>query len=158
VDIVVGAALGAGCQKALIVGDLAADGTETLREDPHFSGPAAALAAALPSVETEWVLLLACDLPHAGLLCDLLAGSFHHLSPGIDGLVALTDFRVQWLAGIYRRSSVETAVRDGGVLEGMSMRTLLGGLKLREVQDPEGLAHDIDTPQDLEKAIRGATE
>jgi len=150
IDIVVSGALAAGCGQAVIAGDIGSACAKTVREDPPFSGPAAGLAAVLPEVNTAWIMLLACDLPHARLLSHLLAESFHHLGPGFDGLLALHEGRVQWLAGIYRKASIESALERIDNPEGASMRTLLGGLKLREVQDPEGLSRDIDTPEELE--------
>ncbi len=138
-----------------MAGDIEAKGATSVREEPAFGGPVAGLAAALPEVESEWIMLLACDLPHARLLCHLLAESFHHLSPDFDGLVTLTDSRVQWLAGIYRRASIEAALERIGDTQGVSLRTLFADLKLREVQDPEGLARDIDTPEELQAATGG---
>ena len=155
IDIVVDGARSAGCSTVVVVGETEVEGALSVREEPVYGGPVAGLAAALPRVETGWIMLLACDLPHAGLLCRLLAGSFHHLTADFDGLVALTDHRVQWLAGMYRRASVEAALDRIGDPRGTSMRDLLGDLKLREVQDPEGLAHDIDTPEELEAASGG---
>ena len=139
-----------GCEEVVVAGDIEAAGAVTVREDPPFGGPAAGLAAALPLAESEWVLVLACDLPHARLLCHLLFESFRGVDPGIDGLVALYENRIQWLAGLYRRRSVEAALAPLGDAADASMRDLFGGLELREVQDPEGLSKDIDTPEELE--------
>ncbi|OJU93562.1 MAG: hypothetical protein BGO23_13010 [Solirubrobacterales bacterium 67-14] len=150
IDIVVSAAREHGCEEVVVAGDIEAAGAVTVREDPPFGGPAAGLAAALPLAESEWVLVLACDLPHARLLCHLLFESFRGVDPGIDGLVALYENRIQWLAGLYRRRSVEAALARLGDAADASMRDLFGGLELREVQDPEGLSKDIDTPEELE--------
>ncbi len=146
----VSGALAAGCRQVVIAGDLGSGSAKTIREEPPFSGPAAGLAAVLPEVNTDWFMLLACDLPHAKLLCHLLAESLHRLDPGYDGLLTLHEGRVQWLAGIYRTASVTSALERIDNPEGASMRTLFGGLKLREVQDPDGLSRDIDTPEELE--------
>lgn len=150
IDIVAGAALGSGCERVVTSGNVTSELALSVRENPPFGGPVAGLAAALPEVKTDWIMLLASDLPHARLLCHLLAESFHHMDPELDGLVTLTDFRIQWLAGIYRRDAIEAAFERLDRVEGSSLRSVLGGLKLREVQDPEGLAHDMDTPEDLE--------
>jgi len=153
VDIVVGGALAAGCEPAFVVGEIRAEKAETLREEPRFGGPVAGLAAALPHVRTDWLMLLACDLPHARLLCHLLAESFHHVDPGIDGVVALTDTKIQWLAGIYRSSALRDAVSALEDPAGASLKSVLGSLELREVQDPDGLARDVDTPEELEALV-----
>ena len=155
IDLVVTAALASGCERAIVAGDVTADGSTSVREDPPFGGPVAGLAAALPEVKTNWIMLLGCDLPHAGLLCRLLAESFRDVAPETDGLVALTDGRVQWLAGIYRRTSIERSLTSLDAVDGASLRDLFGGMALREVQDPEGLARDVDTPEDLERLTQG---
>lgn len=155
IDIVVDGAIAAGCDPVVIAGDLVAKGAVNRREEPRFGGPVAGLAAALPEVRTEWIMLLACDLPHARLLCWLLAESLRDMTPELDGLATLADRRVQWLAGIYRRSSIEAAMRRAGDPGGVSLKAVLGGLKLREVPDQEGLSRDLDTPEDLEAFTRG---
>ena len=151
VDIVVSAALESGCEMAIIAGQITADRAITVREHPPFGGPVAGLAAAMPEVKTDWIMLLGCDLPHAGLLCRLLAESFRDVAPETDGLVALTDGRVQWLAGFYRRTSIERSLTNLDAVDGTSLRDLFGGMVLREVRDPEGLAREVDTPEDLER-------
>jgi molybdopterin-guanine dinucleotide biosynthesis protein A len=156
---VAGAAREAGCEALIVAGDVGTEGAITVREQPAFGGPLAGIAAALPRVETEWILLLACDLPHARPLCRLLCESFREAEPGIDGLVAIREDRVQWLAGLYRRDSIEAALGRFGDPDGVSMHAVFGGLTLRQVQDPDGLSRDIDTPQDLEAfTIRGEEE
>jgi molybdopterin-guanine dinucleotide biosynthesis protein A len=154
IDIVVGAALETGSEKVIIAGDVEAEGAVSIREEPPFGGPAAGLAAALPHLESEWILLLACDLPHARLLCHLLFESFREVDPETDGLVALHENRVQWLAGLYRRRSIEAALARFGEAADASMKDLFGPMMLREVQDPEGLSRDIDTPAELEEWTR----
>lgn len=150
IDIVIEGAREAGCRELVIAGDLEAAGALTLREEPAFGGPVAGLAAALPETRSEWIMLLACDLPHARLLCRMLARFFREMAADMDGLVAVYEGRIQWLAGIYRRTSIEAALERTGEPDGTSLKAILGGLKLREVQDHEGLSRDLDTPQDLE--------
>jgi molybdopterin-guanine dinucleotide biosynthesis protein A len=148
-----------GCERIVIAGDIESDGAITIREDPPFGGPAAGLATALPAIEDDWILLLACDLPHARLLIDLLTGAFREVGPEIDGLIALRSNHPQWLAGFYRRRSIEDALARAGDPNDISMKSLFRGLKLREVQDPEGLSRDLDTPEDLEEfAKKGEVE
>ena len=148
----------AGCEKTVIAGDITAKGAGTVREQPAFGGPVSGLAAAMKQVETDWLMLLACDLPHARLLCHLLTESFHSITSDFDGLVALTDFRIQWLAGIYRRSSLQRELERIRDPQGMALKELFGNMKLREVQDPEGFARDIDTPEDLASIENGRNQ
>lgn len=84
---------------------------------PH--GPLVGFMQALPYVQTEWVLLLACDLP---LLNPAILQSWtHHLSQAAPQTLALLPQNSQgwWeaLCGFYRRrclSDLEDFVRQGG--------------------------------------------
>lgn len=151
IDIVVRGAREAGCDEVVIAGDIEAEGARSVRERPPYGGPAAGLGAALAGVRSDWVMLLACDLPHAGELCCQLAGSLNWMDADLDGSVVTADGRVQWLAGLYRRSSLETAIARAGALAGKSMKAVLGDLKLREVPDAGGWSRDLDTPEDLDE-------
>ncbi|AZS36767.1 Molybdenum cofactor guanylyltransferase [Microbacterium lemovicicum] len=73
----VDAARGAGCADVVVVGPPASgvSGVRTVREDPAFGGPVAAIAAALPAVATDWVLVLAADLPRSADAVALLVGA-----------------------------------------------------------------------------------
>lgn len=153
IDTVVEAACESGCERAIIAGVVRSERAENVLEEPRYGGPAAGLAAALRMVETDWIMLLSCDLPGAFRLCRMLNGRFEAEGPGRDGLVAINENRIQWLSGIYRRSAVEAALGRLGDPGGASIRDLLGGLELKEVPDREGLTRDIDTPEDLEEAI-----
>ncbi len=148
IDIVTSGATAVGCERVVIAGEITADGATSVQEEPAYGGPVAGLAAALPEARAEWIMLLGCDLPHAALLCRLLAESFRGADE-FDGLAALAEGRVQWLAGIYRRSSLEAALTRIGDPAGVPLKAVLGELRLREVQDPEGLSRDLDTPEDL---------
>ena len=140
VDIAVGAARDAGASRVIVVGSVAVDAPAVVvSEDPPFGGPAAGLAAALPTVTAPWTLLLACDLPRAAELVDLLVRELldlgvdppisTHVDPpagadgddqvlrrapaaGLgDGLVVVDgEGHTQWLAGLYRTASLRHAV------------------------------------------------
>ncbi len=73
----VDAARGAGCADVVVVGPPGSgdSGVRTVREDPAFGGPVAAIAAALPAVATDWVLVLAADLPRSADAVALLVGA-----------------------------------------------------------------------------------
>lgn len=140
VDITVGAARDAGASRVIVVGSVAVDAPAVVvSEDPPFGGPAAGLAAALPTVTAPWTLLLACDLPRAAEVVDLLVRELLDLgadppastdsdppagadgddqvllrapAAGLgDGLVVVDgEGRTQWLAGLYRTASLRHAV------------------------------------------------
>src|SRR5690606_31507137 len=64
VDRAVAAARAAGALRIIVVGspEAGALADVVVREDPPFSGPLAALQAALPEVVAPWFSLLSCDL------------------------------------------------------------------------------------------------
>ena len=156
----------AGIGRAVVVGPgptHVPDGLDVVvtREDPPFGGPTAAVAAALPFVHSDWVLVLACDLPGSATLVDLLARAWDELAdeprpPDEGAIVVDRAGHPQWLAGVYSRAAVEReldraraasdADRPG---RGAPIGRVLGGLDLRRVADRDDASHDVDTPEDL---------
>lgn len=137
--------------------DAAADSAAPPGADPE--APAAPTAP-----PADWVLLLACDLPWAADAARILlaaaeaeadahaaaeadAGSLHAL----DGIHLVdADGRDQWLAGLYRASALDAAVRRAGAdVRGGRMRDLLAGLRLRGIRDDSNAGTDVDTWQDV---------
>jgi molybdopterin-guanine dinucleotide biosynthesis protein A len=148
-----------GCAPVTVAADVL-DGefdVDWVREEPPFSGPAAAVVAVLASwrsrdLTPDRVLLLACDLPHPDAAVATLRAAA--LPDDADG-VCLDDAegRPQWLAGLYRAdalrraaASVPDAARDA------PMRALLGALTIAHVPASADAVSDIDTWQDLEEA------
>ncbi|KQQ95029.1 hypothetical protein ASF62_00210 [Leifsonia sp. Leaf325] len=128
------------------------------REHPLYGGPAAALAAglaALPHPLAPIIVVIAVDLPRIEeAVAVLLAGVMTGEIPPSDGVIGVdaAGFRQPLLAA-YDAAALEAAVRayaseHDGTLDGASLRRLIGGLTLREVALPEGLAADVDTPAD----------
>ncbi|MBD2362156.1 molybdenum cofactor guanylyltransferase [Anabaena minutissima FACHB-250] len=75
-----------------------------IRESPHFQGALLGFAQGLTQVHTEWVLLLACDLPKLQL--ELLQDWIARLdSVDNDAIAALAHHSKGWevLCGFYRR-------------------------------------------------------
>ena len=152
------AARTAGANRIIVAGDAALDDPSLtwVREDPPFGGPVAAIIAALPRVEADWTLVLACDLPGIERALALLPLHERDTPPTSDG-VHLTDAsgRPQWLTALYRTSALRTAaasVLDNG--RNAPVRSLVGALKLTSVHAPESATRDVDTWEDLEWARR----
>jgi molybdopterin-guanine dinucleotide biosynthesis protein A len=155
-DAALGAARDAGCEPIVVVGpaDEAHAELTWVREDPPFGGPAAAILAGLPLMTAPRVLVLACDLPHAGDVVRVLRSAAQADDAADDG-VCLEDAsgRRQWLAGVYRGEALRHAAAslpDAG--RDASVRGLLGGLAIRTVTASDALAADIDTWDDLQEA------
>jgi len=115
-----------------------------LREDPPGGGPAAAVAAALRAVMSDYLVLLAADLPlvrseHLERLVDAVAE---------DGAVYVdADGNEQWLCSAWRKS----ALRGAGLTADASLRAALTPLSFTAIAD-DMVAIDCDTPDDLRRA------
>jgi len=161
-DRALAAAAAIGGDPTTVVGPVLVErpGVAWVREDPPFTGPAAAIVAALgswdPRDDPEWTLVLACDLPDAERAVAQLVADAALLPTDTDG-VCLADpsGRPQWLTGLYRTralrdraSTLPDAGRDAPV------RALLDDLAIAVVEDATGASRDIDTWEDLEEARR----
>ncbi|MBD8012212.1 NTP transferase domain-containing protein [Microbacterium sp. Re1] len=163
----------AGCAPILAVGpELDPDPRlRWVREDPPFSGPAAAIAAAVAALEhragdggsdddggAEWMLVLAGDLPHADRVVTRLTSAASSAPPHADAVVLTADGHPQWLAGVYRTHALRASIRAAtGELADSSCRALLGRLDITWLADEDGITADIDTPADLAR-MRAAFE
>ncbi|MEV4689301.1 molybdenum cofactor guanylyltransferase [Microbacterium sp. LWH3-1.2] len=133
-----------------------------VREDPPFTGPAAAVVAALASWAEEedptWTLLLACDLPGVGAAVQRLVDDIRLLPSDTDGVcLADASSRPQWLIGAYRTHALRaaaSALPDDG--RDAPVRALLDDLAIAVVTAPDDLTRDVDTWEDLEEARRRA--
>lgn len=177
-DLALDAASIAGSPDPIVVGPpvTARADVRGVREDPPFGGPAAAIAAALPHVSTDWILVLAADLPQAPRIARILvdeltgmtrmdgarmgdrrAGDARADNPdaNLDGLCLQSDDgRMQWLSAIYRTDALRAAVARLGSADGASMRDLVGALTLQAVTVAATLTDDVDTWEDLVVARR----
>lgn len=137
-----------------------------VREEPAFSGPAAAVGAAVHALHStdaakdsapQWTLVLACDMPGAaGAVQTLLAEASRE--PGQSVMARDSSGAQQPLAALYRTDELRGAVEwrsalnewPGG-LENLSMFRLLARVQWREVAVPEGSTADVDTWADAAK-------
>lgn len=129
-----------------------------VREDPPFSGPAAAVVAALaswpPAADPAWTLLLACDLPGVDAAVRRLVGDLPLLPADADGLcLGDASSRPQWLIGAYRTRALRAAASAlPGAGRDAPVRALLADLAITVVAAPDALTRDVDTWEDLEEA------
>ncbi len=140
------------CDTVIAVGPVLDDtlALTWVREDPPFSGPAAAIAtgvAALPDTARE-VLILAGDLAYPE---RVLAALSHPISPGYEACVLRADDHPQWLAGRYNVAALRGALAHAGALADASARAVLGTLATAFILDEDGTTTDFDTPADLER-------
>lgn len=136
------------------------EGVLACREDPPFSGPAAAIAAGLSALARRaedhrgpapYTLVLACDMPRAEAAVRALLEAAAKGPPG-DGLMAVSaDGRRQPLLGLYGTAVLQQHVADAdrrGALVNASVFALLARLDVREVGVPGGSTNDVDTWDD----------
>jgi molybdopterin-guanine dinucleotide biosynthesis protein A len=154
----------AGARQVVVVGapSVLPAGILLTREDPAFSGPAAAIAAGLDALldapmvvsTADFVLVLACDVPNSAVAVgELLVRATEGVhgggmdSAGVDGVLAIdSEGRRQPLLGLYRAGSLAAAVKhQGSGIRDLSVRALLSPLDLTEISVPSGSTEDIDT-------------
>jgi len=118
-------------------------------EDPPGGGPVAGIAAALPQLAAERVVVLACDMPFvdAAYVRSLLAALEGDVVCGVDG-----DGRVQYLPCVFSLGPLLQRL-SGTQVHGAPLRSLFEGMDVTLIPDG-GIAVDCDTPEELEAARR----
>ncbi len=141
-----------GAERVVVVGDAVPGlpvSTVFVREMPPHGGPAAALGAGMQQLAagapSNWVLVLACDMPDVrGAVAALLTAA-HTAPASVDGLIAIDgERRRQYLAALYRAGALLASLDAIEVLEGVSLRAVVEPLRLREVEVPDDSTADID--------------
>lgn len=151
-------AAAAGARRTVVVGDATAvpAGVRVTREDPPFGGPAAGIAAGMGALAAEpgsdFILVLACDMPNSSAAVRELVTRAGTLA-GTDGVVAVDqDGHRQQLLGLYRSGQLAAAVQwFGSDIQNLAVRELLAQLTLVEVPVPPGSTADVDTWPDAER-------
>ena len=129
-------------------------GTLRTREDPPFSGPAAAVAAGLDLLGRQpsnaaWTAVLACDMPDVAGAVHALADAARRLPEDVDGVIATAaDGHRENLAVLIRTEPL-TAVFSHHPARDRSVRSFWTYLRLIEVGAPEGSTEDVDTWEDV---------
>ena len=127
---------------------------------PEFGGgPAAAVVSALPSCASEFVGVVAVDMPMMRDALAVVVDSLEAARPDEDAWIPVTaGGRRQWLLALYRRESLLRVSSDRDFHD-RPFHELLGELSVREVQVPSDVSLlDVDTPEDLERAAAQVEE
>lgn len=124
----------------------------SLLKDMYSHGPLVGFAQGLQQVRTEWVLLLACDMP------QLETGMLHRWMQELPCLssntvAAMVRNRKGWwepMCGFYRRDcqeSLETFIQSGG----RSFQRWLNSQQVQELSvDDPAMLFNCNTPADIE--------
>lgn len=149
----------AAAQRIVVVGDSVpgARADVVCREEPPGAGPVAALAAGLPHIRADAVVLLAADLPFlTPAAIEALLGAL----AGADRSVAVDDAgRAQPLLSAWRTKSLRAAVSNMGEPGGAAMRSLRADRTVRlELPGDPPPWWDCDDPPGLARARAAAEE
>lgn len=126
------------------------------REDPPFSGPAAAIAAGAARLSTvagraAWTAVLACDMPSVDRALPALRADATRAASSTDGLIAVsTEGRRENLAVLVRTGALTRALHAAPTTDA-SVRSVWRHLDLTEVPVPEGSTADADTWDDVHR-------
>lgn len=145
--------------RVVVVGDTPVpEGVGRTLEDPPGGGPVAGIAAGLTALigparrQTAWVAVCAVDQPHAAGVLARLRAELPGVGRGVDALCPSDGTgRRQWLLAVYRRASLEAALRRLGAPRHASVRSLVADLRWGEVEVDPGRLGDIDTWEDLRR-------
>ncbi len=133
-----------------------------VREEPPGGGPVAGLAAAVAVLppEVDTVVVGAGDAPFGGSAVPRLLGALGGLgaeAEAADGAVGVDPGgRRQPLLGAYRTAALRSALGRFGDPAAVSLRALLGRMRIVEVAVTDREALDLDTPDALDEALRQA--
>lgn len=121
------------------------------REEPPFAGPVAALGAGMAALRDPagLVVVLAADVPRAA---DAVPSLLTASESCRDGVVARSsDGHRQPLLGVYRHASLAAALEANAPLTDLGVNRVLRDLELHELDLPDEILADIDTPADLRR-------
>ena len=129
------------------------------REDPTGSGPVAAIQAALSATESDWVMLLPCDLVNPAEAVERLLDALSE-NPVTGALLAQDSDarggRIQWLTGLCRCRDLRGAFATLSSTD-IPVRRLFEALDVSLVPPPNlrpDIWKDMDSPEDLARATK----
>lgn len=126
------------------------------REDPPFSGPAAAIAAGALSLSTvpgraAWTAVLACDMPSVDRALPALRAEAAGAASSADGVIAVSaEGRRENLAVLVRTEALDRAL-DAAPTTDAPVRSVWRHLDLTETPVPEDSTADVDTWDDVHR-------
>ena len=124
-----------------------------VQEEPRGGGPVAAIHAGLSLIATEFVAIIATDMPFAGQIIEVLT---LHFPEKEDATIPLDSMGVrQTLCAVYRADALREAIGKFATPQHQSLKKITNLLLVRELTLDPALARiliDIDTPSDLQRA------
>ena len=127
-------------------------------DNPLHQGPLAGLFAGLTNADTPWIFVVACDMP---FITPQLIKCLSRYREGVEAVVPMVHGYPQPLVAFYAKESlgVVNEILNGNGKH--NFRAVLDRLNIRYVHENEMLEgipnlrsfFDLDTPQDVEKAM-----
>lgn len=147
----------AGARRLVVVGPDGLPGTPrgatVVREEPPFAGPVAAIGAGLSALEADpadLVVVLAADVPRAAEAVPALLAAA--VGADADGVVARSsDGHRQPLLAVYRSAALRVALAAHVPLTDRGVGQVTRGMHLVEIDLPDDVLADIDSPIDLHR-------
>jgi molybdopterin-guanine dinucleotide biosynthesis protein A len=124
------------------------EGVTWRREKPPGGGPVAALAAGLPDIGADIVVVLAADLPGIAPAVPVLLGAL----ADHEAAVLSAGGRLNYLAAAWHVGALRNRVSALTQPAGASMRSVMAGADVLAVPDDQGWSADCDTWDDIERA------
>lgn len=125
-------------------------------------GPAAAIVSALHEIDSDFVGVLAVDMPFAQRALKQVVDVWRTQTsdPLIEAWVPEDPTgRHQWLCAVYRRAALVRVAEERGGWDGAAFHALVGNLTTSVVHFRSGVSLlDIDTPDDFQRALDAAQE
>lgn len=121
---------------------------------PEFAGgPAGAVAAALAQCQSEFVGVVAVDMPMVGTALAAVVQAIQPAAAGSQAWIPVTgEGRRQWLCAVYRREPLALIATSQDWTD-RPFHRLVEGLACTEVRVVADVSLlDIDTPEDLARA------
>lgn len=116
-----------------------------VREDPPFSGPAAAITAGIRAFaqKSEWTCVLAVDMPAAATAVAHLVQATEAAPRILEGFVGVTEGITQPLASIFRTEALMRVFATDTTHQ--SVRKFIRQLNTVELELPAEATEDVDT-------------
>lgn len=161
--VAVEALLALGCETVTIVGGEGHSRMRTIPDatlEPHISGPVRGLYTALLNADTEWIALLAVDLPL--VTTKFLERLWTFSNDGIDAVIPVQkDGRAQPLCGFYRSVPAIKSCSDAIANEQLSMHSVLDRVNVRrvafeeysDIPNAEHILLNVNTPEDHTRVL-----
>ena len=129
------------------------------QEHPRGGGPVAAIEAGLNLITSEFVVIIATDMPFASQILAVLTENFPDSE---EATIPLDSAGIrQPLCALYRSDALARALAQLGSTNRQSVRNLIKNLTVKELHLEPALRRillDVDTPSDLERAISLSNE